>query len=114
AVVEESVRWMPTDPVFSRFAWEDTSLHGVDIPAGAVVHACFGAANRDPARWDDPDTFDPGRTPMTHLGFGSGPHICLGMHVARAEIHTAVAAVLDRLPGLRLDPDAEPPRIIGM
>jgi len=114
AVVEESVRWMPTDPVFSRWAWEDTSLHGVDVPAGAVVHTCFGAANRDPARWENPDVFDPGRTPRTHLGFGNGPHICLGMHVARAEIHTAIAAVLDRLPNLRLDPDAEPPRIIGM
>lgn len=114
ALIEESVRWMPTDPVFSRYAWEDTSLHGVDVPAGAVVHPCFGAANRDPARWDRPDEFDPARTPRTHLAFGSGPHVCLGMHVARAEIHTAVSAVLDRLPGLRLDPDAVAPRIIGM
>jgi cytochrome P450 len=114
ALIEEGVRWMPTDPVFSRWTWEDTTLRGVDIPAGAVVHPCFGAANRDPARWDRPDEFDPGRTPRTHLAFGSGPHVCIGMHVARAEIHTAVSAVLDRLPGLRLDPDAEAPRIIGM
>lgn len=114
ALIEESVRWMPTDPVFSRYSWEDTTLHGVEIPTGAVVHTCFGAANRDPARWDDPDTFDPGRAPRTHLAFGSGPHVCLGMHVARAEILTGVTAVLDRLPNVRLDADAEAPRVIGM
>lgn len=114
ALIEECIRWMPTDPVFSRWAWADTTLAGVDIPAGAVVHPCFGAANRDPVRWERPDAFDPGRTPRTHLAFGSGPHVCLGMHVARAEILTAVGAALERLPGLRLDPDAEPPRIIGM
>jgi len=113
-VIEEGVRWMPTDPAFARFVWEDVTLHGVDIPAGAVVHQCYAAANRDPARWDDPDTFDPFRAPRTHLAFGSGPHVCVGMHVARAEIHTGVSALLDRLPGLRRDPDAEPTRIIGM
>ncbi|GMU77985.1 MAG: cytochrome P450 [Acidimicrobiia bacterium] len=112
-VVEESVRWMPTDPVFSRYAWKDLELGGVAVPAGAVVHQCYGAANRDPARWEQPDVFDPARPPRTHLAFGSGPHVCLGMHVARAELRTGIAALVDRLPNLRLDPDAEPPRIIG-
>ncbi|MFA5883123.1 MAG: cytochrome P450 [Acidimicrobiia bacterium] len=114
AVIEEGVRWMPTDPVFSRYLWEDVTIQGVDMPAGAVTHQCYGAANRDPARWERPDEFDPGRTQRTHLAFGNGPHICVGMHVARAEMTTAISALLDRLPGLRLDPDAEPPRIIGM
>lgn len=114
AVVEEGVRWMPTDPVFSRFLWEETTIRGVTMPVGSVTHQCYAAANRDPARWDDPDTFDPYRTPRTHLAFGSGPHVCVGMHVARAEINTGVGALLDRLPGLRRDPDAEPGRIIGM
>jgi cytochrome P450 len=114
AVVEESLRWMPTDPVFSRFVRRDTELAGVAMPAGAVVHACFASANRDPARWDRPDEFDPGRPARPHLGFGGGPHVCIGMHVARAEIATAVAAVVERLPGLRLDPDAPPPRITGV
>ena len=113
-VIEESVRWMPTDPVFSRYLWEDATIHGVDMPAGAVTHQCYGAANRDPARWERPDEFDPGRAQRTHLAFGNGPHICVGMHVARAEMTTAINALLDRLPNLRLDPDAEPPRIIGM
>ena len=114
AVVEESVRWMPTDPVFSRFAAEDTELAGVDIPAGSVVHACLAAANRDPSRWERPDEFDPTRPVRQHLGFGHGPHTCLGMHVARAELTHGVGALLDRLPNLRLDPDAPAPRIIGL
>jgi cytochrome P450 len=114
AAIEESVRWCPTDPMFARFAGEDTTLGGVDIPAGAVVHLSLGAANRDPARWDDPDRYDIFRPAQTGLGFGGGPHICLGMHVARAEMFTAIDALLDRLPNLRLDPDAPAPSIIGM
>lgn len=114
AAIEESVRWMPTDPVFARFVRDDTELEGVHLPAGSVIHTCLSSANRDPLRWDRPDEFDPGRAPQTHLGFGSGPHICLGMHVARAEITTAVRAVLERLPNLRLDPDAPAPRMTGM
>ncbi|NUU25829.1 MAG: cytochrome P450 [Streptomycetaceae bacterium] len=113
-VVEEVLRWMPTDPVFARFTTRDTTLGGVDIPAGSVVHVCFGAANRDPERWERPDAFDPHRATRSHLGFGGGPHVCLGMHVARTEIATAVGALLDRLPDLRLDPDAPPPTITGM
>lgn len=112
--IEESLRWEPTDPMFSRWVAEDTSLAGVDIPKGSVVHLCLGAANRDPARWDDPDTYDIDRPLRPSQGFGSGPHICLGMHVARAEMHTGISALLDRLPGLRLDPDAPAPEIIGL
>jgi cytochrome P450 len=112
--IEEALRWQVTDPMFSRYAVTDTSLGGVQIPAGSVVHLCFGAANRDPARWDRPDEFNPGRPLQGHFGFGRGPHTCLGMHVARAEMHTGISALLDRLPNLRLDPVAEPPKIIGM
>lgn len=113
-VVAESVRWTPTDPVFGRFAHEDVTLYGVDIPKGAVVHPCYAAANRDPARWKRPDEFDPRRNERAHLGFGRGAHMCLGKNLARAEIVTAISALVDRLPDLRLDPDAEPPRIIGL
>jgi cytochrome P450 len=113
-VVEESLRWMPTDPVFARFVARDCTLGGVDLPAGAVVHACLAAANRDPARWERPDEFDPFRRPQAHIGFGSGPHTCLGAHVARMEISHGVGALLDRLPGLRLDPDRPAPRVIGL
>jgi cytochrome P450 len=114
SAVEESVRWMPTDPMFSRFARYDTEVGGHQIPEGSVMHLCLGAANRDPSRWERPDEFDPSRPVKGHLGFGTGPHVCLGMHVARAEIQTGIGALLDRLPNLRLDPAAEAPRVIGM
>ena len=112
--IEEIMRWMPTDPMFSRWITRDIELGGTAIPKGSVLHLCIGAANRDPARWDDPDTFDITRPLKPSLGFGSGAHVCLGMHVARAEMSVGVDALLDRLPKLRLDPDTEPPRYIGM
>jgi cytochrome P450 len=114
AAIEESLRWEPTDPMFSRWVTTDTELAGVEIPKGSVVHLCLGAANRDPARWDRPDEYDIDRPPRPSQGFGAGPHICLGMHVARAEMHTGISALLDRLPDLRLDPDAPPPELIGL
>jgi cytochrome P450 len=114
SAIEESVRWAPTDPMFSRHVQHDIDFHGVHMPKGSVIHICIGAANRDPARWERPDDFDIHRPLKPTLAFGSGPHTCLGMHVARAEITAGVSALLDRLPNLRLDPDAEPPRIIGM
>jgi cytochrome P450 len=112
-VIEESVRWQPTDPMFSRWVTEDTELSGTPLPKGSVLHICLGAANRDPQRWERPDEYDPFRPTRPTLAFGGGPHVCLGQHVARAEMTIAINALLDRLPRLRLDPDAEPPRIIG-
>jgi cytochrome P450 len=111
--IEESVRWDPTDPMFSRWVAEDVEFHGTRLPKGSVLHMCLGAANRDPQRWDRPDEYDPFRPIKPTLGFGSGPHVCIGMHVARAEMHVGINALLDRLPNLRLDPDAEPPAITG-
>ncbi|MFG1921960.1 cytochrome P450 [Cryptosporangium sp. NPDC048952] len=112
--IEESLRWMATDPMFSRYVTRDVDFHGVTLPAGSVLHLCIGAANRDPARWPDPDTYDIHRRLRASFAFGGGAHVCLGMHVARAEMTVGLNALLDRLPGLRLDPDAEPPRFIGM
>lgn len=112
--IEEAVRWTPTDPMFSRFVTRDVDFHGVRLPRGAVLHLCIGAANRDPRRWERPDEFDLHRPMKRSLGFGGGPHICLGMHVARAEMTVGINALLDRLPNLRLDPDAPPPALIGM
>jgi cytochrome P450 len=112
--IEESLRWMPTDPMFSRYVTRDTDFHGQRLPKGAVLHLCLGAANRDPARWDRPDEYDIERRVRPSFAFGGGEHVCMGMHVARAEISTAIGALLDRLPGLRLDPEAEPPAYIGM
>jgi cytochrome P450 len=112
--IDEAVRWEPTDPIFRRLVTEDVTLCGVELPAGAIVEMNLGAANHDPTRWDQPERFDPYRAAKPHLGFAGGPHVCLGMHVARAEMWVAMNAVLDRLPNLRLDPDAPPTRIIGL
>jgi cytochrome P450 len=112
--VDESVRWMPTNPMFSRFLTDDTDFHGAHLPKGAVLHLSLGAGSRDPARWERPDDFDVTRTPRPSLGFGGGPHVCLGMHLARSQMQVGIGALLDRLPNLRLDQEAEPPRIIGM
>jgi cytochrome P450 len=113
--IDEVVRWEPTDPIFRRLTTDDVTLCGVEIPAGAIVEMNLGAANHDPERWPDhPERFDPTREPKPNLGFAGGPHVCLGMHVARAEMWVAMNAVLDRLPDLRLDPQAPNTRIIGL
>ncbi|WP_405182673.1 cytochrome P450 [Nocardia sp. NBC_01377] len=112
--IEEAFRWTPTDPMFSRFVSRDVEFAGTHLPEGSVLHLCLGAANRDPARWENPDVFDIDRPLQPALTFGGGVHTCLGMHVARAEIRTGINALLDRLPNLRLDPDADAPRFIGM
>jgi cytochrome P450 len=111
--IEEALRWLPTDPMFSRWVTEDVEFHDLHVPEGSVMHICLGAANRDPVRWERPDEFDITRSPKPSLAFGNGSHICLGMHVARAEMTVGINALLDRLPNLRLDPEAEPPRYIG-
>ncbi|UGQ11000.1 cytochrome P450 [Yinghuangia sp. ASG 101] len=112
--IEEALRWTPTDPMFSRFVMEDTDFHGVHLPRGSILHMCLGAANRDPARWDAPDEFDITRRVRPSFAFGGGAHVCLGMHVARAEMRIGIGRLLDRLPNLRLDPDAAQPRFIGL
>lgn len=113
AAVEEAARWRPTDPTFMRLATEDVEIDGVVIPAGARVDVCLGAANRDPARWDDPDAYDIFRKPQGHLGFAIGPHQCLGMNVARQEMITAIGGLMDRFPNLRFDPDVAAPELVG-
>ena len=84
------------------------------IPAGSFVAVSLGAANRDPGRYADPDVFDVAREGGHAISFGHGIHKCLGMHLARLEMRVLLNAVLDRLPGLRLDPDAEDVHIHGL
>jgi cytochrome P450 len=73
----------------------------------------LGAANRQEDRYPNPDTFDIFRPARGHLGWGHGVHVCLGMHLARLEMRTAINLLLDRLPSLRLDPDGDDPHIRG-
>jgi cytochrome P450 len=111
--IEESVRWNPTDPVFSRLVAQDTELEGVPLPTGSVLEICLGAANRDPARWDNPNAYDLHRPQQVHLGFGMGTHLCLGRDVGRSEINVGLNTLLDAFPNLRLDPDAPAPYLTG-
>jgi cytochrome P450 len=111
--VDESARWMPTDPVFPRLMKEDVELAGVKIPAGARIDMCLGSANRDPAVWDDPDTYDIFREKKSHLGFGMGPHRCLGLEVAKQEMVVAINGLMDRFPNIRLDDTAPAPELLG-
>ena len=73
----------------------------------------MGAADRAPAKWDRPDEFDILRPMQQHTAFALGPHMCLGMHLARMETIVALNALLDRLPNLRLDPEAHDVHITG-
>lgn len=112
--IEEALRWEPPITTVMRVAARDCELAGVAIPAGTNVSVSVAAANRDPARYPDPDRFDPTRKNVAHLTFGGGPHLCLGMHLARMESTVAINALFDRLPDLRLDPAAPPPEVVGM
>ena len=67
--------------------------------------AMVASANRDPEAYDNPEGFDIFRDPKQHMSFGTGPHLCLGMHLARLETRVALNALFDRLPNLRLDQD---------
>lgn len=111
--VEEAVRWNATGPVFPRLVLEDTELEGVAVAANSRVDVCLGAGNRDPERWDNPDSFDIFRPRQSHLGFGFGPHLCFGQHVARQMMISALDGLLDRFPFMHLDPGAPPQRLTG-
>ena len=112
--IEEGLRWEQPLSAVTRLATRDSELAGVPIPEGSFVHAAIGAANHDPARWDDPDRFDLERPPQPHVTFGGGAHFCLGVHLARMEMKAALNAVLDRLPGVRFDPDEPVPHVTGL
>jgi cytochrome P450 len=99
---EEGLRWSPPVPFLPRHNPADVVWHGIPIPADTPLVFAIGAANRDPAVFADPDRFDVERTEKGALTFGLGVHFCLGAHLARAELDTALRVVLERLPQLRL------------
>ena len=113
AAIEEGLRWQTPLVLIARECVRDARLGGVDIPAGSGINVFIASANRDEKRYSEPDRFDIHRSPAPHVSFGSGPHTCLGIHLARMESRVALDAVLERLPDLRLDPAAPPPRIVG-
>lgn len=85
-----------------NYPLEDITLHGVTIPKGKPIMPLLGAANHDPAVFENPERFDIGRSPNRHLGFGHGIHYCLGAPLARIETRIALKNLLDRSPNLRL------------
>jgi cytochrome P450 len=112
--VEESLRLEPAAAVVDRYATRDVELGGAAVAAGELVRVSLLGANRDPAVFPDPDRFDVRRpNARLHLAFAQGPHVCLGMHLARLEARVALEAALRRLPGLRLDA-ARPPAPRGL
>jgi cytochrome P450 len=103
--VEESMRLEPAAAVVDRYATRDTGLGGATIRRGDLVRVSITGANRDPEVFPEPDRYDVRReNARLQLVFAHGPHYCLGVHLARLEARIAVAALLRRLPGLRLDP----------
>jgi cytochrome P450 len=111
--IEEGIRWETPLLNFVRETTRDVEFHGVDIPAASTVAMNLGSANHDENRWDDPESFNIFRDRKPHIGFGHGAHVCLGMHLARLESTLFFNTLFDRLPGLRLDPDAPPPFVAG-
>jgi len=102
SAAEEMIRYDPPLHMFVRTAAAPVTVAGVRIGAGERIAALLGAANRDPAVFAEPDTFDVARDPNPHLGFGAGLHFCLGAPLARIELQAGLAALLDHAPGMAL------------
>lgn len=100
--VEELMRYLAVADIFYRYATEDIELGGETIGQGSTVVVSLLAANRDPLRFDNPDTLDIHRTARGHLSFGHGVHLCLGQQLARLEMRAGFEGLLRRFPNLEL------------
>jgi cytochrome P450 len=103
--VEEMVRWVSPVKHFFRTATEDYVLRGRQIKAGDSLMMCYPSGNRDEEVFADPFRFQIDRSPNRHLAFGFGPHLCLGMHLARLEIRAFFRELLPRLDHIELAGD---------
>lgn len=114
AAVEETLRFEPSVAVVDRYATRDVALDGAEIQKRELVRVSVAGANRDPSVFADPDRFSLDRRDARgHLTFAHGPHVCLGLHLARMEAEAAVRGALSQLSGLRLDPE-RPPVVHGL
>jgi cytochrome P450 len=107
AVVEETLRYDPPVQLAGRNALEDMVIGDTRMVKGDIMLVLLAAAQRDPAEYDRPDTFDPDRGTLRHLGFGRGVHYCLGAPLARLEAGVALSGVTARFPGARLDSEPQ-------
>lgn len=99
---EELFRWIAPVATATRQTTTDVTLSSTVIPAGAIVAGLLSSANRDEARWRDPDRYDIARKEGTHLAFSTGAHVCLGAWLGRTTVRVAVQRLFDRLPTLAL------------
>ncbi len=97
AAVVETVRLASPVRVFTRYVARDTQVEGSPLPRGSRVAVLYGSANRDERRFDNPDRFDLIRENNTHLGWGNGPHTCVGIHLAKLEMHALLRAMIPRV-----------------
>ncbi|MDT5140046.1 MAG: hypothetical protein QOD58_4308 [Mycobacterium sp.] len=104
--IDETLRFEPTGPHVGRYTIRDYEAYGTTVPAGSAVLLLFGAANRDPLRYKDPDTFNLRRDNISHLTFGKGVHYCLGANLARLEGTVALDELLNRWPEWEIDYDS--------
>jgi cytochrome P450 len=106
AVVEEALRFDAPLHMFTRHADSElrveTASGPVNLSKGEKIGLLLGASNRDPAAFDQPDTFDPGRADQKNVSFGAGIHFCIGAPLARLELQVSLSVLFERLPGLRL------------
>lgn len=102
ATVEEILRYDPPLHMFTRHVYEDVDVFGHRFARGDQIGCLLGAANRDPAVWDQPDRFDPARQVKTNAAFGAGLHFCVGAPLARLELQIALPVLFRHCPNLRL------------
>jgi cytochrome P450 len=111
--IEEGLRCEPPLLTINRTTTCEVELAGVTLGPGESITPHIGSANHDETRWEKPESFDIFRAPLPHIAFAHGPHMCLGMHLARLETRVLVNRVLDRLPGIALAPGDDDPHIQG-
>jgi cytochrome P450 len=112
--IEEGLRYETPLTAVARYAARDFEIGGYLIHEGATVSPIIGSANRDQSRWDNAESFDIHRTLRPHIAFAAGPHMCLGMHLARIETEVMLNVLLDRFDDIALDPGDLDPHIRGM
>lgn len=113
--IDEAMRFEGSVSVIPRITAKDVEVEGVHIPAGSGVTMLVGAANRDPAVHENPEVYDFHiKRKKQAMSFGMGNHMCMGMFLAKMEMELALNAVLDFMPGVRFDPDAEYEGIRGV
>jgi cytochrome P450 len=105
AAIQEMFRYEPPLPFFHRHATEDIEIQGRVFPSGTTFGLLYGSANRDPAQFDDPDSFRIDRTPNRHLAFGLGAHLCLGNNIARLNMKVIFDTLLNRFSDISVAQD---------